>query len=1044
MSIFRLSFLYFLTLLPAFSQSQSTAGDVRGSVLDPAGSGINAASLTLSDPDRGFLRRAQSDAGGRFVLPLVPPGRYRLRVEADGFTTKVLNGVEVRVGDAVPLVVPLSIRTVETEVEVRAELEVAETERTQQANTLGEMQIRNLPINRRNYLDFALLAPGVVETTSLVEDTSYRPIGAPNSGLSFGASNGRGNGFYIDGLENYNGSSGVRLSLTQEMVQEFQLNRNSYSAEFGNASGGIINVISRSGSNSWRGNAFGFLRHRDIQARNYFDPAKSPFTRVQAGATAGGALRKDRTFVFAGLERLDRHESSFIPLLTDRSVFTRLTPAQQQLVDFFDTSGNPQLTGLAARMRQSLIPNAYPDLVQLFAANSGVFPVSEAQTLFGVRLDHRFSERHSLFLRGNTARSLLENSSFGALDAYNRGRSIRQSDATIALGDTFVFNGRSLLETRLLFNYNPFDIIPNDPIGPELNVAGFGLFGRQIFVPYYGIERHFQIVQNFSHLAGNHQLKFGWDFNPFRNSFESATFFAGRFGFGGATPLMTALGSLTGDPALGATLTGALTSSGRPDLIPNLSAPLNALQAFAVGLPTFYQQGFGDPNYVNFIKRLHFYAQDTWKARPDLTLSLGVRYENEFHNPIIPPDRNNIGPRVGLAWSPGDSRDFVIRAGYGLYYSQITTNAAGTADPLSGKFINQIFIPSGGAPGLVNAQNGRPLTPADVFQTLRRQGVIGSRPIVESDLAQFGLRAAPGLPFSVIFEIDKDLENPWAHQASLEIEKAIGGFAVSAGYNFNRAAHLARFLARNVAYTGQRLPDGRPTFTRIDPLVLQRNAMESSANSFYHAAILQVNRRFARGFSLNAHYTFSKAIDESTDFNSDYSPNDQLNHRAERALSPFHQTHRFVFSGIYQSQARHTFFRDWNVAPILQANSWRPFNVVTGVDLPSGGDGYASTKRPAHLGRNMGRGPNFFTFDMRLSRRFGLGAQEHRTVEIIAEGFNLFNRTNFRTVNNTVGDVPISSLPSPITANRGSATQPLAFTSALSPRQFQFGLKFNF
>ncbi|MCS7023300.1 MAG: TonB-dependent receptor [Bryobacteraceae bacterium] len=586
-------------------------------------------------------------------------------------------------------------------------------------------------------------------------------------------------------------------------------------------------------------------------------------------------------------------------------------------------------------------------------------------------------------------------------------------------------------------------MIPTDRNGPELNIVGFGLFGRQIFLPYDGRERHYQVLQNFSHVAGRHSWKFGYDLNPVRTSFISETFFGGRFSFGEAVPLVNALVAVTGDPALPTTLTTFLTAAGQQRLIPNLTQPLSALQAYSLGLPTFFQMGTGNPNYINFIKRLHFYAQDSWRVRNDLTLNLGVRYENEFHNPIIPPDRNNVGPRVGFAWSPGKTARMVIRGGYGLYYSQITSNVAGTADPLSGRFINQVFVPLSGVPGINNVQTGRPLTSADVYQTLLRQGVIGSRPIRESDLAQFGLRIGPGLPLSVIFGVDKDLENPWAHQASLEIERAVGDFAVSIAYNFNRTAHIARVLGRNVRYTGERLPDGRPMFARIDPLILQRNVFESSANSFYHAGILQVTRRYRRGFTLNAHYTFSKAIDESTDFNSDYSPNDQLNARAERALSAFHQQHRFVANAVYASQAKNSLLKNWNVAPIIIANSWRPFNLLTGVDLPVGGDGYVNTKRPAHLGRNMGRGPNFFTVDLRLSRRFALGS-ERTNLEFIGEGFNLLNRTNFRTVNNTVGDVPISALPNPIVPNRSSATTPLAYTSALNPRQFQFALKINF
>ncbi|MCS7023299.1 MAG: carboxypeptidase regulatory-like domain-containing protein [Bryobacteraceae bacterium] len=438
-----------------FAQSQSNSGDIKGSVVDPSGGAIATAKVTLSDPDRGISRTTESTSDGAFVFGLVPPGRYRLRVEASGFTPKVLEGVEVRVGDTVSLVVQMVVSAVTTEIQVQAQAEVVEVERIQQANTIEQERIRNLPINRRNYLDFALLAPGVVETTSLVDDTSFRPIQTPNSGLSFGGSNGRGNGFYIDGVENYNGSGGVRPSVTQEMAQEFQINRNSFSAEFGNAAGGVVNIITKSGTNELHGNLFGFLRHRDIQARNYFDPGKSAFTRLQAGATLGGAIKKDKTFFFFGFERLDRQETNFVPILQDRSVFNRLTPGQQQLVDFFNASGNPLLVGLARQAQQLLVPGNNPAVVRLFNENSGVFPFAEDLTTVGLRIDHRFNDRHSLFFRSNYTDNFQQNSAFGALDAYNRGRAIDQSDATVMIADTFVISPSWFMDTRLMFNYNP-------------------------------------------------------------------------------------------------------------------------------------------------------------------------------------------------------------------------------------------------------------------------------------------------------------------------------------------------------------------------------------------------------------------------------------------------------------------------------------------------------------------------------------------------------------------------------------------------------------
>ncbi|MBM3723808.1 MAG: hypothetical protein FJW40_00065 [Acidobacteria bacterium] len=1041
----RLVWLVLTFAVAAFPQATSTFGELRGNVVDASGAGVAGAKVTAVSTASGLTRATAADGAGHYVLPLLPPGSYDVKVEAAGFSGKRFEGVEIRVGDIRGMDVELAVGQVSAEIEVRDEPPPVETERTQQANTVEQVRINNLPINRRNYLDFALLTPGVVETTTLVDDANFRPIQTPNSGLSFGGSNGRGNGFYIDGLENYGGSSGVRPSVSQEAALEFQINRNSFTAEFGNAQGGIINIITKSGTNDLHGNVFGFIRQRNIQARNYFDPAKSAFTRVQAGATLGGAIKKDRSFFFTAYERLNRRETSFVPIASDRSLFTRLTPSQEQLVGFFEATGNPLLRGLAVQARQLLTPANNPAVPRLFAQNTGNFPFAEDTDSFSLRLDHRFTDNHSIFLRSNTAWAFQQNSSFGALDGYNRGRSLDSADTTVALGDLYVASSSFFIETRAMFAYAQLDVIPTNRIGPEININGYGFFGRQIFLPYDGIERHYQFLQNYTKLQGKHTLKFGFDVNPMRNSIESETFFGGRFTFGTRIPLASVLISATGDPSFPNTVAALLTASGQQRLIPNLTQPITALQSFALGIPELYQQGFGIPNYVNMIYRNHFYVQDTWKVSPHLSLNFGLRYELEKHNPIIPKDRNNIGPRFGFAWSPGKSMKTAIRGGYGLYYGQITSNVAGTSDPLSGRFINQILLTPSST--LFRDARGQFVTSATVYQTLQGRGILNARSIQESDLSQlFNIRVGPNLPGSVVFAVSPDMVNPYAHQASFEIERQVGSFAVSAAYNFNRGAHLARIRGTNVRYGAQRLPDGRPTFERINPLVLQHNVFESNSNSFYHAGILQVTRRFSKGFMLNAHYTLSRAIDEFTDFNSDYSPADQLNARGDRGLSSFHQKHRVVVNAVYESpwragrgkSAKENVFGSWTLAPIFNYNSRRPFNVMSGVDVQ--GDTYVNNKRPAHLGRNMGQGPNFATFDARLARKFAYG-EGSRYVEFIAEGFNLLNRTNFRSLNNVVGDVPISALPNPIVGNRGLPSTPLAFTGAFNPRQFQFGLK---
>jgi hypothetical protein len=1035
MSLKRFACALMWMTLPSFPQATSTGGEISGTVVDPVGSAVRSARLTLTEDSRGFTRTVETADPGTFVFPAVPSGIYRLRVESAGFTTKVIDGLEVRVGDVVTQLIQLSVSSVSTEIVVSADIQSVETERTQQANTIEQRRINDLPINRRNYLDFALLAPGVVETTTLVDDANYRPIQTPNSGLSFGGSNGRGNGFYIDGLENYYASGGVRPSVSQEAAQEFQINRNSFSAEFGNASGGVINIITKGGANDVHGNLFGFLRHRSIQARNYFDPVKSAFTRVQAGATLGGALRRDRTFYFLSHEILNRNETNFVPLQQDPTVFTALTASQTALLDFLSLPGAPaQLRGLAAAARVALTPASNPRVLELFGGNSGTFPFSERSNVTSGRLDHRFSDNHNLFLRVNTTFNPQANSNFGALEGFNRGRRIDVRDATVALADTWVISSSWLMETRAMFNNNKLRVDPNDPFGPEININGFGFFGRQIFLPYSGIERHYQVMNSFTAVNGNHTTKFGFDINPVRNSQVSETFFGGRFTFSEAIPLGLVLQNATGDPNITSVIGQYLAAAGQPQLIPSLSAPITSLQSYALNLPVLYQQGFGDPNYIPQVTRMGFFVQDTWRVTRSVTLNYGMRYENERHNPVVPRDNDNFGPRFGFAWSPSRNGRTAIRGGYGLYFSQTNAQIAGVADPLSGRFINQVLAT------LTTPAPGSTQTSASIYQAMLRQGILGSRAITQEDLARIGVNVGPGLPGAVIFGVDRDFENPWAHQASFEIEQGFGPWAVSIGYNFNRAAHLARILGRNVRYTGDRLPDGRPLFARIDPRILQLNIFESSANSFYHAGMIQVTRRFTRNLALNSNFTFSRAIDESVDFNSDYSPNDQLNARAERSLSAFHQKYRVVFNAIYQTSFSSRLLRDWSIAPIVQYNSWRPFNLLTGTDVQ--GDTYTTNKRPAHLGRNAGQGPNFVTLDLRVSRRFPWG--ERRNVEFIAEGFNLLNRTNFRSINNVVGDVPYQSLGSPIVGNRGPATSPLAFTSALNPRQFQFGAKINF
>ncbi len=1041
-----LVFAVFTTVI--FGQAHSDSGDINGQITDANGGAVAGAKVTVTNVEQGISRGFESDASGEYRATALTPGTYRVQVEATGFSAKNVDGVQVRVGDTVVLKTSLEVGSVNTVVSVTAESPAIETARTQQAATVDFQRIQELPINQRNYLGLALTTPGVVQTDSIVDGTDYRVVQTPQSGLSFGGGNGRGNGFFIDGAENYVNSGGVRPSVSQEAVQEFQVNRNSFSAEFGNASGGVINIITRAGGNDIHGDIFGFLRDSAFQARNFFDPTKSSFTRGQYGATIGGAIKKDRTFYFIAFERLERHETAFVPIEQDPTPFYNLTASQQSLVNYLNSVPSASFQQIGQQLQQALTPANNPAVLQFFNQNSGEFPFSETNNQGSVRIDHRFNDKDFMFLRANITSGFDQNAALGALIGYSRGRSIDVLDDTAMLSNTYVFSPKWIAESRLMFGDVQLKVIPNDPYGPQIDIEGFGSFGREIFLPSRTFERHYEAIQNFNYTSGKHAVKFGVDIDPVRDTVVSETFFGGRFQFGPGVSLGQLINAQDGNSSAAADLGLLLTASGRGDLASALNDSITSLQAYALGVPLYYQQGFGNPNWIGTTGRYNMFVQDAYKATSKLNLNVGLRYEIETNPTPVRSQFKNVGPRFGFAYTPFGDAKTVIRGGYGLFFSRTDAQVANLPATLNGVQIAQVFVTALGQPSVINPETGLPVTSVDIWSKLVSQGVIGSRTISLSDIAQFGLVPGPNSPDRVIFGIDPKFRDPYAHQVSFELEHAFGEYAVSASYEFNRGVHEVREIDENLYYTG-RLPSGQPTYGFYNPDILQDNILQSTANSWYNALILHVTKRYSNHLTLDAHYTFSKAEDETTDFNSDFEPNDQLNARAEKALSSFDERHKFVFSAVFDSASANggnswhqKLLRDWLVAPIVQAHSGQPFNILTGYD--SVGDNHDTTHRPLGFGRNVGHGPDYISADMRLSRKFPLSHDGQRNLEFIAEGFNLANRVNFRTLNNVVGTSDPSMVPRPLEGHVGSPLDPFSFTSAFEPRQFQFGLKINY
>ena len=1021
------------------AQVARDAGHITGVVRSTVtGDAVAGAAVEVRTLGRTPVRSAQTGEAGEFLLPLLPPGDYILTVTDPVAQVGTNVQLAVRVGQATDVLVRLGPAPPEFTADVRTSVLGIDVMQTQQAGVIGPTAIRELPINRRNYLDFATLLPGVVDASELVDQADFRVPLTPGSGISFSGNNGRGNSFLVDGISINGASFNVRPSLPQVGVAEFQVNRNSYSAELGGSSGGVVNIVSRAGGDAWHGDVFGYLRHRSLQARNYFDPTKSGYTRVQTGAAASGPLQKDRTFLYAAFEHLTSNESVPVTILHTPTSLSALPLWQTELLTFFERAGVPELSAVGSQLRAALTPSVNPQLVSLFERDSGVFPFSARIDQGMVRLDH-IRGAHLAFARFNGTTDRSDNNRLGALVGRSNGSSSRWLDGTAVLGDTWSISPRAVSLTRLAVAYSRFRILPNDSVGPELVVAGYGTFGRNSLFPLDQKERSLQLLQTFQLMSGSHSIKAGLDLNSVLNTSDITSYLSGRFLFGEFIPLSALLDLQTA--GVSDRLAQVMNAFGQGGLAASLQRPITSLQAFSLGVPAAYIQGFGNSGYTAWRHNHAVFAEDSIAVTRSLRVSAGLRLQIDRPDHIRP--YTSISPRFGFAYSPGAAKRIVLRGGYGMFREWVMSPIPFGEFQINRPDVTLVFLPVTGIPGINHPQTGLPLTSVDVYGSLAARGILGRRSIGFADLAALGV--PPGYRFPTAGGVQQDYQPPYSQQASLQLQVAFGDTVVGIGLEGSRSAHLWRVRDHNLIVTGTR-PDGWPVFGKRDPAVANTYVYESAANAFYSAMVVELERRFRGGWSFRAHYTLSRALDEVTDFNLEYQPHNQADARGDRGLSPFHQKHRFVATGIYETPAtcQNNWLKrvvcGWTFSEILRANSARPFNIITGTD--NLGDGQFTNHRPLGLGRNAGVGPNYISLDVRVSRTFAFG--ETTRLRFLVEGFNVLNRTNFRSINNVVGDVPLSALPPELVGRRGNPVQPFSFTAAHHPRQVQIGIQIAF
>ena len=709
------------------AQGVGASGDLTGTVTDPTGAGVPNAKVTVTDPAKGEARSVMTDEHGFYRVSGLAPAGYKVIVEHSGFQAEVANGVVLTVGQTLIFDFHLKLAGMSSQVEVSSAPPIVETERASQANTLTQEDIAQLPIDRRDYLTFTLLAPGVSNSTRLASDQDFRVKQTPQSGLSFYGSNGRGNSVTVDGGEANDDAGGVRLTLSQDAVQEFQVNRSNYSADLGGASGAAINIVSKSGTNEPHGSLYGYFRNDALDAADPFaftqalqpggpfsftaqgQPIKNSLQRYQYGGALGFPIKKDKTFLFAAFEGLLQNSQNAVPLLTNSFIFAGPTAAapttfvqsdprfaQQTIVTaLINDPGNPMVpclnnqngtvTSLPAQtcagalqagltvspvtgltLGQNALNNF---LIKQLETNGGLFNYNTREYLGSGRLDHRFSDSNQLAITYRFGHDLEENPDVHSLTGFSAGSSIHDYDNNALAAWYHQFSPTAQNELRLQFDFATLNVIPNEPGQPGLQIPGFvNNLGTSIFLPSLTITRRYEIADNFTLIRGHHTMKFGGSELLRGNHTESHTFFPGRFVFG-------TLPGFVLSPCL-ANPNGAITNNPNTagcNLPGTLnSAVIDSLQTASLGAPQVFQQGFGNPVYPYYTRPFTAgYWQDSWKIRPNFTLNYGLRYELDTQYAPLSTYKKNFGPRVSFAWDPFKDHKTVIRGGYGIFYGAI-------------------------------------------------------------------------------------------------------------------------------------------------------------------------------------------------------------------------------------------------------------------------------------------------------------------------------------------------------------------------------------
>jgi outer membrane receptor protein involved in Fe transport len=1004
----------------ALAQSQATTGNIEGRVLDPKDAAVPGATVVAVNQETGLERTATSSDEGNFSIILLPPGNYTLRANASGFSQTEVKDIAVHVGGKTPIDLRLSVGGATGQVTITSEVPAIEANISSVSATVNSRAIENLPVNGRNYLDFATLTPGVIRDQNREGD------------LSVGGQKGTLNSLQVDGADNNNtffgqafGRTGVRppYQFSEESVQEFQVNQNGFSAEFGRAGGAVINVVTKSGTNSFHGGAFEYFRDESLNAQTpqlkaqLFQrglPNKRPKLQInQFGGRLGGPIKENKAFFF----------------------FT-YDGQRQKLPNFLDPTG---FFNQPAAVQAPLLPKL------------GTYQINRDQDVFMGKTDIAISRNNQLSLRLNHQKFTGKNNEFtGTLGTLEHsGDSVAK---TTTLSGTLI----STLSPRMTNEFR-FQIAKDREPGlanssdPEAQIntgSGFLLIGRNNFSPRETTIKRWQLIDNVSFNTGRHNFKTGIDINTDRIFNFFPGFFSGQYTFN----------------AIGST---------------------NGYAAFQQNRPSTFMQNFAGPGTTGATthpnsRDFALFLQDDIKVNPKLTLNVGVRYDRQFmdrpqvQNPDPqllaagldtsrgPSDGNNFGPRAGFSYAPNEKT--VIRGGYGIFYGRTTAIMLGTAHSNNG--VNILGFQTS---CLTNTPVPCPIYP-NVFTAAPTTG--GSIPNIYLFAQNYQQPYVQQGRFGVEREIVKNITVSATYLY-------FRGVHLSRTRDINLLAPVATPAVDSATmqtFTVQRFPGLTTTsnlpfrpFTRFGRISL----FESSANSRYNGLAIMARRRFSpshlipflegSGSQFMISYTFSKAQDDKPDQTSvvpgggDDSKVAQnpFDLRDEWGNSDADQRHRFVMSSVFevgrvksQNKLLRILFNDYTLSSITQMQSGFAYSAQIGADINR--DGNSRDDRVPGIPRNSFHTPSTFQTDTRITRTIRLS--ETTRIKLIAEAFNLWNRAN-------IGLAPGGGYFSFVNVNRYTAfsgTTTLSLTPAapgvafglprsiITPRQVQLAIKFDF